>query len=138
MLTAKIKNPTVKNIRIEKDRSEKIFFNEVTTGASNDLKRVTETARRLVTQFGMDEKLGPRTFGEREEMIFLGKEIHERRDYSEKTAEQIDEAISHYISSAQKTAVKLITDNKDKMEKIVAVLTDRETIEKDEFEQIMA
>lgn len=117
--------------------AEKIFFNEVTTGASNDLKRVTETARRLVTQFGMDEKLGPRTFGEREEMIFLGKEIHERRDYSEKTAEQIDEAISRYISSAQKTATKLITDNKDKMEKIVAVLTDKETIEKDEFEQIM-
>ncbi|MDP2812437.1 MAG: ATP-dependent zinc metalloprotease FtsH [bacterium] len=97
--------------------SEKIFFKEVTTGASNDLKRVTETAKRLVTQFGMDEKLGPRTFGEKEEMIFLGKEIHERRDYSEKTAELIDEAISEYISQAQKTATKLINDHKDKMEK---------------------
>lgn len=118
--------------------SEKIFFKEVTTGASNDLKRVTETAKRLVTQFGMDEKLGPRTFGEKEEMIFLGKEIHERRDYSEKTAELIDEAISEYISQAQKTATKLINDHKDKMEKIVAVLLERETIEKDEFEKIMA
>ena len=118
--------------------SEKIFFKEVTTGASNDLKRVTETAKRLVTQFGMDEKLGSRTFGEKEEMIFLGKEIHERRDYSEKTAELIDEAISEYISQAQKTATKLINDHKDKMEKIVAVLLERETIEKDEFEKIMA
>lgn len=118
--------------------AEKIFFDEVTTGASNDLKRVTQMARQIVTQYGMNPKLGPRTFGEKEEMIFLGKEIHERRDYSEKTAEIIDEEISHYIKNALKTAETTIKENKDKMEKIVAHLIEKETIEKEEFEAIMA
>ena len=117
--------------------AEKIFFGEVTTGASNDLKKLTESARQIVTQYGMDEKLGPRTFGQKEEMIFLGKEIHERRDYSEKTAEMIDVEISKYIEQALKTANKTISDNKNKINKIVTVLLDKETIEKDEFEKIM-
>ena len=118
--------------------AEKIFFDEVTTGASNDLKKVTQMARQMVTQYGMDHKLGPRTFGEKEEMVFLGKEIHERRDYSEKTAEVIDEEISNYIKQALKTAEKTITDHKEKMDKIVAQLIEKETIEKEEFEAIMA
>jgi len=118
--------------------AEKIFFGEVTTGASNDLQRVTATARKIVTQFGMDEKLGPRTFGQKDEMIFLGKEIHERRDYSEKTAQSIDEEISNYINEALKTATKTIEDNKEKMEKIVSVLVDKETIEKEEFDKLLA
>lgn len=118
--------------------AEKIFFDEVTTGASNDLKKVTQMARQMVTQYGMDTKLGPRTFGEKEEMIFLGKEIHERRDYSEKTAEVIDEEISNYIKNALKTAEKTIHDNKAKMEKIVATLIEKETIEKEEFATLMA
>ncbi|MFA6307459.1 MAG: ATP-dependent zinc metalloprotease FtsH [Patescibacteria group bacterium] len=118
--------------------AEKIFFGEVTTGASNDLQRATATARKIVTQFGMDEKLGPRTFGQKDEMIFLGKEIHERRDYSEKTAQTIDEEISNYIHAALATATKTINDNKAKMEKIVAVLVERETIEKEEFDKLLA
>ena len=118
--------------------AEKTFFGEVTTGASNDLQRATATARKMVTQFGMDEKLGPRTFGQKDEMPFLGKEIHERRDYSEKTAQTIDEEISKYIDDALKTAEKTIKDNKDKMEKIVKVLLDKETIEKDEFNKLLA
>ncbi|MBT4209600.1 MAG: ATP-dependent metallopeptidase FtsH/Yme1/Tma family protein [Candidatus Komeilibacteria bacterium] len=118
--------------------AEKTFFGEVTTGASNDLQRATATARKMVTQFGMDEKLGPRTFGQKDEMPFLGKEIHERRDYSEKTAQTIDEEISNYVDNALKTAEKTIKDNKDKMEKIVAVLIDKETIEKDEFNKLLA
>lgn len=118
--------------------AEKVFFNEVTTGASNDLQKVTDTARRIVTQFGMDEKLGPRTFGQKDEMVFLGKEIHERRDYSEKTAEVIDNEISNYINDALATAKKTISDNKDKIKKIVDVLMDKETIEKDEFEKLVA
>ncbi|OGY93961.1 MAG: cell division protein FtsH [Candidatus Komeilibacteria bacterium RIFOXYC1_FULL_37_11] len=118
--------------------AEKIFFKEVTTGASNDLQKVTAMAKKMVTQYGMDEKLGPRTFGQKEEMIFLGKEIHERRDYSEKTAETIDAEISNYIHNALKTAEKTINDNKDKIEKIVAVLIERETIEKEEFNKLLA
>ncbi|MFA5127211.1 MAG: ATP-dependent zinc metalloprotease FtsH [Patescibacteria group bacterium] len=118
--------------------AEKIFFGEVTTGASNDLKRVTDMAKKIVTQFGMDEKLGPRTFGEKEEMIFLGKEIHERRDYSEKTAESIDDEVSKYIHQALKTATKIITEQKAKIEKLVKTLIEKETIEKAEFEQLVA
>lgn len=118
--------------------AEKIFFGEVTTGASNDLQKVTALAKRIVTQFGMDEKMGPRTFGQKEEMVFLGKEIHERRDYSEKTAQEIDEQISKYIHTALDTAMKTIKDNKDKMENIVKVLIEKETIEKEEFEKILA
>jgi len=118
--------------------AESVFFGEVTTGANSDLKKVTNLARQMVTQYGMNEKLGPRTFGEREEMIFLGKEIHERRDYSEKTAEEIDEQISKYIHDALKKAKEVISDNKAKMEKIVSQLLENETIEKDEFEALMA
>lgn len=118
--------------------AEEIFFGEVTTGASNDLQKLTQIARKLVTQFGMDKKLGPRTFGEKEEMIFLGKEIHERRDYSEKTAEMIDDEVSHYVKAAHETAKQIITDNKAKMEKIVAELIKNETIEKDTFEALVA
>jgi cell division protease FtsH len=118
--------------------AEKEFFGEVTTGASNDLQRATATAKKMITQFGMDEKLGPRTFGQKDEMVFLGKEIHERRDYSEKTAQAIDEEIAKYINEALGTAKKTIQDNKDKMEKIVAVLIDKETIEKAEFDKLLA
>lgn len=118
--------------------AEKTYFKEVTTGASNDLKKATSLAKQMVTQFGMDEKLGPRTFGEREEMIFLGREIHERRDYSEKTAQMIDEQVSKYIHDALTTALHTIKDNADKMEKIVSVLMEKETIEKADFEALMA
>src|SRR3989344_3881129 len=80
--------------------SEKTIFGEITTGASNDLKKATSLARQLITQFGMSEEMGPRTYGEKEEMIFLGREIHERRDYSEKTADAIDKAIFRLIRDA--------------------------------------
>ena len=117
--------------------AEEIYFNEVTTGASNDLKRATEIARQLTTQFGMNEKLGPRTFGEKDELVFLGKEIHEKKDYSEKTAEIIDEEISKYIKTAQKTAQRILKENKEKIEKIVQALLEKETIEKDEFNKLV-
>ncbi len=118
--------------------AEKTFFGEVTTGASNDLQRATATARKIVTQFGMDEKLGPRTFGQKDEMVFLGREIHERRDYSEKTAETIDQEISNYINEALQTALRLIKEQKNKMDKIAGVLLEKETIEKEEFGKLMA
>ncbi|PLX25823.1 cell division protein FtsH [Candidatus Parcubacteria bacterium] len=118
--------------------AEKTFFGEITTGASNDLQKVTNIARRMATQYGMNEKLGPRTFGKKEEMVFLGKEIHEQKDYSEKTAETIDEQMSIYVKNALDTATKTIADNKDKMEKIVAELIEKETIEKATFEKLLA
>ncbi len=118
--------------------AEKEIFGEVTTGASNDLKQATKLARQLVTEFGMSEKLAPRTFGEREELIFLGKEIHEQRDYSEKIAEIIDQEINHFITEATKTAREIIKRKKEKLEKIVKILLEKETIEKEEFEAIFA
>jgi len=118
--------------------AEEIYFNEVTTGASNDLTRATAIARQLITQFGMNQKLGPRTFEEKEDLVFLGKEIHERRDYSEKTAEIIDSEINKYIKNAKETAEKILIKHKDKVEKIVKVLLKKETIEKDEFNKLVA
>lgn len=116
--------------------AEKEIFGEVTTGASSDLRQATRLARQLITEFGMSDKLGPRTFGEKEEMIFLGREIHEQRDYSEKVAETIDQEINHLISDATKTALEIIHKKKHKLEEIVQKLLAKETLEKEEFEAI--
>jgi cell division protease FtsH len=116
--------------------SEKEKFGEVTTGASNDLRNATILAKKIVTEYGMDEDLGPRTLGEREELIFLGKEIHEQRDYSEKTAELIDQRINALISQAQNTAKNILTRDKKQLEKIVAELLKKETLERQEFEAL--
>jgi cell division protease FtsH len=116
--------------------AEKEIFGEVTTGASNDLKQATRLAKSLISEYGMSEKMGARTFGEKEEMIFLGREIREQRDYSEKTAEAIDEEIRTLIGEATKTAREIIRKKKNKMETIVKILLEKETIEKEEFEEI--
>lgn len=116
---------------------EKEIFNDVTTGASNDLRRATQVAHRLIKEFGMSEKLGPRTFGEKEELIFLGREIHEQKNYSEKIAEMIDTEVSSLIDNATKTAKKIITSKKALLEKIVAELLEKETIEREQFEIIV-
>ena len=116
--------------------TEKEIFGEVTTGAQNDLREATKLARGLIMDYGMSEALGPRTFGEREEMIFLGREIHEQRDYSEKVAEDIDKEISQLIENATKTAKRVITEEKNKLEKIVKLLIEKETIERKEFESL--
>ena len=113
--------------------AEKEIFSDITTGAGNDLKHATQLTKQLITQYGMNETLGPRTFGDKEEMIFLGKEIHERRDYSEKTAETIDKEISKLIDGAVKTAKELITKNKNTLDTIANELLEKETIEKEEF-----
>ena len=116
---------------------EKEIFGEVTTGATSDLRRATAIARSLVTDYGMSENLGPRTFGEKEEMIFLGREIHEQRDYSEKIAEKIDEEIAAFLEKATKAANLIIKNKSNYIEKVVAVLLKQETIEKDEFAALM-
>jgi cell division protease FtsH len=108
----------------------------LTTGASNDLRQATNLARRLVTDFGMSEKLGPRTYGKKDEMVFLGKEIHYERDYSEKIAELIDHEINQLLSDGMATARRILKENGKSLERIVEVLLDKETIEKDEFEAL--
>jgi cell division protease FtsH len=116
---------------------EKEIFSEVTTGATSDLRRATSLARSLVTDYGMSDHLGPRTYGQKEEMIFLGREIHEQRDYSEKVAEKIDEEISGFIKQGFEKAENIIRNNKKELEAIVVALLEKETLEKDEFDKIV-
>ncbi|PIR05533.1 cell division protein FtsH [Candidatus Kuenenbacteria bacterium CG11_big_fil_rev_8_21_14_0_20_37_9] len=117
--------------------AEKLIFGELTTGATSDLRMATELSKQLVTQYGMSKKLGPRTFGEREEMIFLGREISEQKDYSEKTAEKIDDEINDFVENAFKCAMRILEKNKDKLEKITNELLRKEVLEREEFEKIV-
>lgn len=117
--------------------TEKEIFNEVTTGATSDLRGATTLARRLITDYGMSETLGLRTFGEKEELIFLGREIHEQRDYSEKTAEQIDKEISQFIARAANKAKEIIELKRKCLDDVVKALLKKETLERKEFEKIV-
>ncbi len=117
--------------------AEKMIFGETTTGPSSDLERATSMARQYVTRYGMSE-LGTRTFGKREEHTFLGREVSEAKDFSEKTAEEIDRVISSLVSQALQTAEGILTEKKDLLEKIALTLIKKETIEKDEFDAIIA
>jgi len=118
--------------------AEKGVFNELTTGASNDLEKASDLARKMVMQYGMSDKLGPVTFGDREELVFLGKELGEQKNYSESTAQEIDKEVSKFITSALKTAQKIIKERKEKLQQIAEVLVEKETIERKEFEELMA
>jgi cell division protease FtsH len=118
--------------------AEQIIFNEITTGAQNDLEEATKLARKMVTDYGMSEKLGPRTFGHKEEMVFLGREISEQRDYSEKVALQIDEEVHTIIQTAYEVAEKTLTEHRDKLVQIAETLVAQETVESDELEAIFS
>jgi len=116
---------------------EKKIFGEVTTGATSDLRRATAVARSLITDYGMSDVLGPRTFGQKEELIFLGREIHEQRDYSEHIAEKIDIEINAFIKQAAHKAEEILNNQAQKLEKVVQALLEKETLEKEEFELIV-
>ena len=109
--------------------SEELVFGEMTTGPQDDLERTTRLARQMVTQWGMSERLGPRTFGRKEELVFLGREISEQRNYSEKVAEEIDEEVRQIIDRAYHTAKRLLTEGRGKLDQIVNALLEVETIE---------
>ncbi|PIR92013.1 cell division protein FtsH [Candidatus Falkowbacteria bacterium CG10_big_fil_rev_8_21_14_0_10_44_15] len=117
--------------------AEQEIFGDITTGATSDLRAATNLTRRMITDYGMSRNLGPRTFGSREELIFLGRELHEQRDYSEKVAEKIDEEIRHYINEAAERARQVIQTHRPKLEKIVEVLLKQETLEKEEFDELV-
>lgn len=116
--------------------AEEIVFNEVTTGAGNDLEQATNIAQSMVTRYGMSEKLGPRTFGKREQMVFLGREISQQRDYSNDVAETIDDEIHDIINRAYESAQKAITENMAKLTQLSKYLLENETVESDVLEQI--
>ncbi len=117
--------------------AEREIFGELTTGASNDLQKATAIARELVTQYGMSDILGPRTYGERGEMVFLGKQIHENRDYSEKIAETIDREIDRLLQEALQTATAIVRKERGNMDRIVKLLLEKETIEKEAFSDLL-
>jgi cell division protease FtsH len=117
--------------------AEEIAIGEITTGAQNDLEKATNMARQMVTEYGMSDKLGPRTYGKREEMVFLGKEIHEQRNYSERIALQIDQEVNAIIQRAHETARKILLENKERLKLIADRLVVVETIDNIEFEELM-
>jgi len=117
--------------------AEKIVFAELTTGASDDLKKATDIARNIVTRYGMSDKIGPIVLGDQEELIFLGREISTEKNYSEETARIVDREVKRILGEAQKKANAIITKKRAKLDEIARILVERETIEKEEFEKII-
>jgi cell division protease FtsH len=116
--------------------AEELIFGDVTTGAQNDLANATKVARRMVTEFGMSDKLGPRTFGQRQEMVFLGREISEQRDYSDRIAQDIDGEVDGLIQNAYSVAKDLLSAHTDALKKIASVLIEKETISETEIAEV--
>jgi cell division protease FtsH len=117
--------------------AEQVSLGELTTGAQDDLEKVTLIARRMIMEFGMSQRLGPRTFGKREEMVFLGKEIHEQQNYSDKVAQEIDEEVESLIKEAYSRAVEIVTGNKPRLKYIADYLIEKETIDDTTFEKLL-
>jgi cell division protease FtsH len=113
--------------------AEELVFEDVTTGAANDLERVTELARAMVTRYGMSNKLGPMTFGRKEELIFLGKEIGEQRNYSDAVAQEIDEEVRRIIGEAHERATDALVRHREQLDRIAQRLIEVETLDGDEF-----
>ncbi|MBI4287921.1 MAG: ATP-dependent zinc metalloprotease FtsH [Chloroflexi bacterium] len=116
--------------------AEELVFSEMTTGSENDIERATKIARKMVTEYGMSSTLGPRTFGHKEELVFLGREISEQRNYGDKIADKIDEEVDGLIVTAHETASKILTDRKAKLEQIAHRLIADETIEGEALEKL--
>ncbi|MDA0988905.1 MAG: ATP-dependent zinc metalloprotease FtsH [Chloroflexi bacterium] len=118
--------------------AEELIFDIITTGASNDLEHATNLARQMVTRYGMSKRLGPRTFGKKEELVFLGREISEQRDYSDKVAEEIDDEVHDLIQTAYNTATTLLTDHRQKLVQIANYLIVNETVEGKELAELFS
>ena len=116
--------------------AEELIFTEITTGASNDLENATRIALRMVKQYGMSTNLGPRTFGRREELVFLGREIHEERDYSDKVAEEIDSEVHTLIQQAHERALEILVAHKDKLVEVAEYLMEHETVEGEQLRRL--
>ena len=133
MLTSRVQAEARLAFSLGGRTAEEIVFGEVTTGATDDLERATDLARRMVTQWGMSSKLGPRTFGKKEELVFLGRDISETRNYSESTALLIDQEISDLIDTAHERAARIIAEHRDKLDEIAAKLLEVETLDSEAF-----
>ena len=118
--------------------AEELVFHEITTGAANDLEKVTSTAKHMIMRYGMSEKLGPRTLGRNHDMPFLGRDMGAEPDYSDEIAREIDDEIRRIVEEAHERAKKTLTDHIDELHKISQILIERETIDKDQFERLLA
>jgi cell division protease FtsH len=117
--------------------AERLVFNEFTTGAGNDIERASNLARKMVCEWGMSEKMGPLTYGAKEEELFLGREITKHRDYSEDTGKMIDEEVKKIISSAEKRAIDILSSNIDKLHALSNVLLEREILDSEEIDKVL-
>jgi cell division protease FtsH len=117
--------------------AEELVFNEVTTGAANDLEKVTHTAKQMIMRYGMSEKLGPRVLGRNQDMPFLGREMASEPDYSEEIAREIDDEIRRVIEDAHTRARKVLEEHVEELHRLSAILVERETIDKDQFMKLL-
>jgi cell division protease FtsH len=117
--------------------AEELVFNEVTTGAANDIERITSTAKQMIMRFGMSEKLGPRVLGRNHDMPFLGREMGAEPDYSEEIAKEIDDEIRRVIEEAHDKATTVLREHMEELHKLSAILIERETIDKSQFERLL-
>jgi len=117
--------------------AEEVVFGEISTGASNDLEKVSQLARNMVMRYGMSDELGPMVYGKKEELVFLGKEIGEQRDYSEAMAETIDSEVKDFITRAYERAKDVLTGNREGLDRVAEALLERETLSADEFTAAM-
>ncbi|MFC1962833.1 cell division protein FtsH, partial [Chloroflexota bacterium] len=118
--------------------AEKVVFGDKSTGSAHDIEQATKIARKMVTEYGMSDKLGPRTFGRKEELVFLGREISEQRNYGDRMADEIDSEVNDIIDRAQLLAEKIITENRTKLNQIADMLMEKETIEGAELAALFA
>ncbi len=116
--------------------AEEITFDDITTGASSDLEKVTQIAQRMITRFGMSKELGARVYGQKEELVFLGREISEQRDYSDAIAEKIDEEVIGLVNKAYERALDILKTYRDKLDQVAEKLIEVETLTREEFEEI--
>lgn len=113
--------------------AEELVFDDITSGAANDIERVTQLARNMVTRLGMSEGLGPMVYGQKEELVFLGREISEQRDYSEAIAEKIDEEVRKIVNDAYKTAKSILTQYRAQLDAVAQKLLEVETLTREQF-----
>jgi cell division protease FtsH len=118
--------------------AERLVFGDTTTGASNDIEKATALARRMVTEFGMSDRLGPLAFGKRDELVFLGREIGEQRNYSDDVARQIDEEVRAIIENAYDRAADVLTTHRGKLDLLAETLVEKETLDAVEFEALFS
>ena len=118
--------------------SERMVFGDTTTGSSNDIEKATTLARRMVTEFGMSDKLGPLSFGKRDELVFLGREIGEQRNYSDEIAKQIDEEVRALVDRAYERATQVLETHRDRLEALAQKLIAEETVDGEGFEALFS